>query len=678
VGNADLTDLGPAALAALLRQRRGELGITQSELARRAGVGVRTLRDLERGAVRNPRTASVRQLLAALTQPAPEACSALRIGVLGPLVVERDGRQLPLGDTREARLLGQLALSANRPLSLARAADALWTGRLPASHAELVNRYVRRLRVLCGPELRLSIVARGVYQLDVDAEQLDLLRFGRLTAQARTDHEAGDPEAAYNAYQRALDCWRGPVLACHEQTGLVADALSRQRLTATLAFADVGRLLGRHEQTIARLEAVREDEPLHEGLHARLMTALAGNGQQAAALELFEDLSTRLSTELGIEPGPELRAAQLTVLRQEVAPRTAVAGHNFLPRDLPDFVGRDTELDRLAAALLTTGGNAVHALSGMAGVGKTALAVRLGHRLAAWFPDGQLFVDLHTHNSRHAPLTAQAALHTLLRQLGIDSDRIPGRLDESAALWRSLLVGRKILVVLDDVADAAQVRPLLPGGGTDCRFVITSRSHLTSLDAVGVTPLDVLPDAMAADLFATVAGAHRVAGHDEEVREIAARCGFLPLALRIAAARLRDRPLWTVEHLLSLLRDEHRRLPALSAGDRGVGAALTSSYRRLSPAHQRLYRLLGDFPGVDIVPAAEGMARLLEDLVDMNLVSQPTLGRYRLHDLVRDHARETARARPARRRRPTVDHLCAFDRQATDACDLTSPPVLSP
>ncbi|AHH97558.1 AfsR/SARP family transcriptional regulator [Kutzneria albida] len=565
--------------------------------------------------------------------------------MLGPLVVEYDGQVLSLGDTREARLLGLLALSANRPLSLASVADALWTGRPPASHGELVNRYVRRLRLLCGPELRLSAVGRGVYQLDLAPEQLDLLQFGRLTAQARADYEAGDLEAAYDTYQQALDCWRGPVLAGHEQTGPVVDVLSRQRLSATLALADVGRLLGRHEQTIVRLEAVREDEPLHEGLHARLMTALAG------ALKLYENLSTRLSAELGIEPGPELRAAQLTVLRQEVSPRDAPAGHNFLPRDVHDFVGRDMETDQLVERLLTTSGNGVHALSGMAGIGKTTLAVRLGHRLGEWFPDGQLFVDLRTH-SKHAPLTAQAAL---LRQLGVNGHRIPDRLDESAALWRSLLVGRSILVVLDDVADAAQVRPLLPGGGADCRLLITSRSHLTSLDAVGMTPLGVLSGPEAVDLFARVAGKRRLAGHAHEVHEIAALCGFLPLALRIAASRFRDRPLWTVEHLLSLLRDDHRRLPALSAGDRSVGNALTLSYRRLSPEHKRLYRLLGDFPGVDIAPAAiadagiERTTRLLEDLVDVNLLGQPALGRYRFHDLVRDHARETARSKPARR-----------------------------
>ncbi|HTI24465.1 MAG TPA: BTAD domain-containing putative transcriptional regulator [Kutzneria sp.] len=678
-------DLSPAALSALLRQRRNELGITQSELARRAGVGVRTLRYLEQGTVRKPRTASVRQLLAALATPTPKAAvPALWIGVLGPLVVERDGQPVALGDTQEARLLGLLALTANRPLSLAGAADVLWAGRPPASHADLVNRCVRRLRGLCGPALRLTAVGRGVYQLDADSDQLDVLRFGELSVEAR---DAGDPEAAYDAYHRALACWRGPVLAGHDQVtwGPVADALARQRLFATLAFADVGCRLGRYEQTIAQLEVVRGDEPLHEGLHARLMTALAGNGQQAAALELFDDLSKQLSAELGIEPGPEIRAAQLTVLRQEVPTptREVPAGRNFLPRDVHDFIGRAAEIDHLAETLLTVRGPGVHALTGMAGIGKTTLSVHLGHRLAPWFPDGQLFVDLHTHSGKHAPLTAQAALDALLRQLGVDGHRIPDRLDESAALWRSLLVGRSILVVLDDVADAAQVRPLLPGGGTNCQFLITSRSHLTSLDDVAVVALDVLPDREAVDLFAGVAGPKRVAGHDDQVREVTRLCGFLPLAIRIAAARLRDRPLWTIEHLLSLLRDEHRRLPALSAGDRSVGAALTLSYRQLCPAQQRLFRLLGDFPGIDFAPAAVGAitdtgreeaASLLEELVDVNLLAQPALDRYGFHDLVRDHARETCHTEPADLRRAAINRTFGFYlHTAARAADLLEP-----
>ncbi len=677
-------DVDPAALSAQVRRRRGELGITQSELARRAGIGVRTLRDLEQGIVRNPRTASVRQLLAALAEPAPRA---LRIGVLGPLTVECDGRPLALGDTREASLLGLLALTANRPLALADVVEALWDGRPPASHMGLVNRYVRRLRQALGPAVRLATVRRGVYQLDLDPNQLDLLQFDELTAQARAAHDAGELDVAHDRYGRALACWRGSVLAGHDQMawGPVAAAVSRRRLSATLAFADVGQLLGRHEQSITQLEAVRADEPLHEGLHARLMTALTGSGHQAAALELFDDLAARLAAELGVKPGPEIRAAQLTVLRQEIPAVSPVrtAGRNFLPRDVPDFVGRAGEIDRLADTLRTASGPGVQVLCGMAGIGKTALAVRLGHRLADGFPDGQLFVDLHTHSGRHAPLTARAALDALLRQLGVNGHRIPDGIDDSAALWRSLLVGRTVLVVLDDVADANQVRALLPGGGTNCQFLITSRNHLTSLDAVGILSVDVLSDAEAADLFARVAGARRVGGQDAQVREVCRLCGFLPLAIRIAAARLRDRPLWTINHLLSLLRDEHRRLPALSAGDRSVGTALTLSYRQLTPTQQRLFRLLGDFPGIDVAPGAvaaitgsgtEETTRVLEDLVDVNLLVQPALHRYGFHDLVRDHARETAKIESTDLRRAATARTYGFYiHTAALAADLLEP-----
>lgn len=675
-------DVSPAALSALLRRRRGELGMTQSELAERAGVGVRTLRDLEQGAVGKPRTASVRQLLAALAEPiASEEGAGLRIGVLGPLLVERDGRAVPAGDTRAARLLGLLALSANRSLSLASAAEALWGSRPPASHGKLVNRYVRQLRQLCGPQLRLSAMGGGLYRLDADPDQLDLLRFSRLTAQARADHEAGDLAAAYDTYRQALACWRGPVLGGYEQTGSIAEALSRQRLTAALAFADIGQQLGRHDHTIAALTALREDEPLHEGLHARLMTALAGDGQQAAALELYDQMADRLSAELSIEPGPDMRAAQLAVLRREEPAHGTTPGHNFLPIDVHDFVGREDEIDEVAEALLAGRGPGVHTLSGMPGIGKTAFAVRVAHRLAEWFPDGQLFVDLHTHSGEHTPLTARAALDALLRQLGVDGHRIPDRLDQSAALWRSLLASRSVLVVLDDVADAAQVRPLLPGGGANCQFLITSRGTMTSLDAVNARRLDVLPAPAAVDLFARVADARRVGAHLDEVHEIAQLCGFLPLAIRIAAARLRDRPSWTVTHLLSLLRDEHRRLPALSAGDRSVGAALTLSYRQLNPAQQRLFRLLGDFPGIDITAAAaaaitgiDEAAELLEDLVDVNLFGQHQPDRYGFHDLVRDHARETGRAEPAERRQQATDRTYAFYlHTAALAADLLEP-----
>ncbi|WP_410643768.1 BTAD domain-containing putative transcriptional regulator [Amycolatopsis sp. lyj-346] len=669
--------------SALLRRRRGELGITQAELARRAGVSVRAVRYLEQGRTRNPRKASIRQLIAALEpQPGAPSGATTRVGVLGPLLVEVRGEQRHLPDTRWARLLGLLALQPNRPVAVDEIVDVLWSGRPPRSHLDLIGGSVRRLRALLHPQLRLAATGRGGYRLEGTAEQFDVLRFDARLGEAES---AGDREGVFRALDEAMACWRGPVLAGHDavhQHAVVA-ALSRRRLSAALAHADAGIALGRHDEVVARLETVRDDEPLHEGLHARLMVALAGSGRQAAALALFDDLHTRLATELGIEPGPEVRAAQLHVLRQEVPAAAPPFGSgNYLPRDVDPFVGRVAETGRLTAA---AGRAAVFGICGMAGVGKTALAVHLGHRFAGRFPDGQLFADLHAHGPDGA-LPPEAALDSLLRQLGVDGARIPDRLDQRAALWRSLLAGRTALVVLDDAADAAQVRPLLPGGPGSL-VLITSRARLSSIDAVTTVSLDVLAPAEAAQLLTRVAGAdlssggsgwesprpgaeprfhHRRTEHDPAVAELARLCGHLPLALRIAAARLRDRPLWTVAHLAGLLRDEHRRLAELSTGDRSVGAAFTLSYRQLTEPQQRLFRLLGEFPGTDFdAGAAAAIAgrepreteRLLEELVDVHLLSQPALGRYRFHDLIRDHARATGRAGPATAREAAATRM---------------------
>ncbi|MET8850134.1 BTAD domain-containing putative transcriptional regulator [Amycolatopsis sp. NPDC004625] len=676
--------------AALLRRRRAELGLTQAELARRAGVSVRAVRYLEQGRIRTPRTASVRQLVAALEpEPGEPDWATTRVGVLGPLLVETRGEQQHLGDTRWARLLGLLALQPNRPVGVDDIVEALWGSRPPRSHLDLIGSSVRRLRALLHPQLRLAATGHGGYRLEGAPEQLDVLRFDALVEEARA---TGDRERAFHALREAMACWRGPVLAghgaLHHHAGVAA--LSRRRLSAALAFADAGITLGRHEEVVAQLENVRDDEPMHEGLHARLMVALAGSGRQADALALFDDLHRRLATELGIEPGPEVRAAQLHVLRQEVpAAAQPFGSSNYLPRDVDHFVGRAAETVRLTDA---AGRSAVYGICGMAGVGKTALAVHLGHRFADRFPDGQLFADLHAHGAE-GPLAPAAALDSLLRQLGVDGARIPERLDQRAALWRSLLVGRNALVVLDDAADAAQVRPLLPGGPGSL-VLITSRTRLTSIDTVTTLSLDVLAPAEAAQLLTRVAGPDRTTGRDRAVGEIAVLCGHLPLALRIAAARLRDRPQWTVGHLAGLLRDEHRRLAELSTGDRGVGAAFTLSYRQLTEPQQRLFRLLGEFPGtdVDVLAAAaiaggdpRGTERLLEDLVDVHLLAQPALGRYRFHDLIRDHARATGRAGAAAPREAAADRM--FDYylhvagQAADVLEPTRkrfPPAGSP
>ncbi|MGW4058285.1 BTAD domain-containing putative transcriptional regulator [Amycolatopsis sp. NPDC004747] len=678
--------------SALLRRRRGELGITQAELARRAGVSVRAVRYLEQGRTRNPRKASIRQLVAALEpRPGAPAGATTRVGVLGPLLLEAHGRQQHLGNTRWARLLGLLALQPNRPVAVDDIVEVLWGGRPPRSHLDLIGSAVRRLRALLHPQLRLEATGHGGYRLEGAPEQLDVLRFDARLDEAKAARAVGDVEGAFRALDEAMGCWRGPVLAGHDalQQHTTVAALSRRRLSAALAHADAGIALGRHDEVVAQLETVRDDEPLHEGLHARLMVALAGSGQQAAALALFDALHARLASELGIEPGPEVRAAQLHVLRQEVpAAARPFGSSNYLPRDVDHFVGRAAETVRLAGA---AGRAAVYGLCGMAGVGKTALAVHLGHRFADRFPDGQLFADLHAHGS-DGPLAPEAALDSLLRQLGVDGARIPERLDQRAALWRSLLVGRNALVVLDDAADAAQVRPLLPGGPGSL-VLITSRARLTSIDAVTTLSLDVLAPAEAAQLITRVAGEDRT-GNDPAVGEIARLCGYLPLALRIAAARLRDRPLWTVTYLACLLRDEHRRLAELSTGDRGVGAAFTLSYRQLTEPQQRLFRLLGEFPGTDVDAFAAAAItgrepreteRLLEELVDVHLLAQPALGRYRFHDLIRDHARATALAGPAAAREAAAsrmfDYYLHVAGRAADVLEPTRkrfPPAGSP
>ncbi|WP_410671414.1 BTAD domain-containing putative transcriptional regulator [Amycolatopsis sp. cmx-4-68] len=671
---------GSESFSGLLRRRRTELGITQAELARRAGVSVRAVRYLEQGRVRSPREASVRQLVAAL-EPGPGKAPGTRVGVLGPLLVEAGGAQQHLGDTRWARLLALLALHPNRPVAGDDIADVLWGSRPPRSHLDLIGSSVRRLRTLLHPQLRLTATGRGGYRLEAAPDQLDVLRFDALLEEARAGEAAGDRESVFRALDAAMACWRGPALAGHEalHSHPAVAALSRRRLSAALAHADAGVALGRYDEVVAQLENLRGDEPLHEGLHARLMVALAGSGRQAAALALFDDLHTRLATELGIEPGPEVRAAQLHVLRQEVPTAAGPFGSgNYLPRDVDHFVGRAAETVRLADA---AGGAVVYGICGMAGVGKTALAVHLGHRFADRFPDGQLFADLHAHGSG-GPLAPKDALDSLLRQLGVDGARIPERLDQRAALWRSMLVGRAALVVLDDAADAAQVRPLLPGG-PGCLVLITSRARLTSIDAVTTLPLDVLAPAEAAQLLTRVAGPDRTTGPDDAIGEVTRLCGYLPLAVRIAAARLRDRPSWTVAHLAGRLRDKHRRLSELSIGDRGVGAVFTLAYRQLTAPQQRLFRLLGEFPGTDVdaftAAAIAGREpreaeRLLEELVDVHLLSQPALGRYRFHDLIRDHARATGLAGPAASREAAVSRM--FDyylHVAGEAADVLEP-----
>ncbi|MER7706392.1 tetratricopeptide repeat protein [Kitasatospora sp. NPDC097605] len=399
----------------------------------------------------------------------------------------------------------------------------------------------------------------------------------------------------------------------------------------------------------------------------------------------------RLATALGLDPADRDRL--LSAARGEPEPRPGGEPADpvvprLLPYAVPDFTGRRGEVDRLLALAAGPGGArarplVISAIDGMAGVGKTALAVHVGHTLAARFPDGQLFVDLRGFTPGQRPLEPGAALANLLRAVGVSESALPSRTEERAQLWRSRAAGKRYLVVLDNAVDAGQVRPLIPGGPR-CLVLVTSRRRLAGLDgAVGVS-LDVLDHGEAVELFARVAGPDRVAGHAAAVDEIVARCGRLPLALRIAAARLAHHPAWTPVELLQRIRRPQRLWTELSHHDRSVAAAFVESYHSLTPARRRAFRLAVLHPGEDLTPHAlaalvdaplDEAEELLEALHDHHLLIEHTAFRYTFHDLLRTFAGALlTREEPEPLRRAALLRLFDHYRHgAASAMDLLAP-----
>ncbi|HYH32553.1 MAG TPA: tetratricopeptide repeat protein [Pseudonocardia sp.] len=436
------------------------------------------------------------------------------------------------------------------------------------------------------------------------------------------------------------------------------------RERALLTQEQLAERAGVSARTLRRLEAGEAGRPQTSTL--RLL---------AGALGLSEAEQATLTAARGT---PDAAAGP-----SEIAPPPPDDVPHQLPAPPPGFTGRVAELadlDRVQDATAVV----ITAIDGMAGIGKTALAVHAAHRLAGHFPDGQLFLDLHGHTEGVAPVAPAEAVERVLRTLGVSGPQIPEELDDRAALYRSRLAGRKVLVLLDNAAEETQVVPLLPGT-PGCLVLVTSRRRLAGLDHTQTLSLDVLPLADATALFARSAGEHRVRGVPPgQVDEVVELCGRLPLAIRIAAARLRSRPVWTPAHLVDRLRDHHHRLTELGAGRRSVAAALDLSYRHLSPRLQRAYRLLGLHPGADLdTHAAAALidadsrdaGRAIEHLVDAHLLQEPTAGRFRFHDLVRDHAvAAAARHEPGPARQAAVTRLLDHYRHtASVAMDLAHP-----
>ncbi|MCX4986051.1 BTAD domain-containing putative transcriptional regulator [Streptomyces sp. NBC_00572] len=585
----------------------------------------------------------------------------MRFTILGPVEALAPGPESPGLAPRHRAVLAYLLLHAGVAISTDRLIEAMW-GPLPpdSARAQIQTTIAAIRRMLRASEADRMLATRPAgYVITPEPGQLDLDDFTALIVKAPDTPD--DPRGTVDQIRRALALWRGEPLAditAHYVQGARA-RLNGQRLTAVERLADLELSLGRHDELIDELTAHAAAHPLRERLCCQLMLALHRAGRQPDALHVARTFRSTIAEEQGLDPGHAFSKLEQDILRDAPdlrAPATAPTkpqGINFLPYDVPDFTGREDELDGLTRQWENNSGGVVtiSAIDGMAGVGKTTLAVHAAHRLADQFPDGQLFVDLQAHTAGQTPLDPGAALEILLGQLGVPAQHIPASVTDRSALWRSELSGRRVLAVLDNALGTDQIRPLLPGASR-ALLLVTSRRRLTDLDGAHALSVDVLPAADAVELFTAIVG-ERAEAEPLAVLDVLQLCGFLPLAVRIAAARLRHRPRWTVVYLADRLRDQRRRLAELATSERGVAAAFTLSYEQLTPDQQRMFRLLGLQPGRDISPEAaaalaglppEEAEMLLEDLLDAHVLIQYQPGRYTLHDLLREHALATAAA----------------------------------
>ncbi|SNY25026.1 AfsR/SARP family transcriptional regulator [Paractinoplanes atraurantiacus] len=560
---------------------------------------------------------------------------------------------MAMGPPKQAVVLTALLLDANRPLSTEVLVERVWGTEAPGHAPRTLHTYVSRIRQLLEPAggpIRLHRHRSGGYLLELPEESLDLHDFRQLVTQA-TELDRADPKRVV-LLREALTLWRGQPLA-----GLPGDWATRartllidERIDATVHWADAEIRTGNPAAAIGPLTELAEQHPLVEPLAAALIRTLAAAGRTAKAVNQFLSVRRRLVDELGVEPGAELRAAHRDVVRQTPEPDEIIPAQ--LPLDVPDFVGRDAEQQRLHDLART----AVIVISGTAGVGKSALVVHWSHRVRRRFPDGQLYLDLLGFDPGGTALSAVDALRSLLISLGVPAARIPAELNARSALYRSVLADRRVLVVLDNAAHERDVRPLLPGA-PNCLVVVTSRSQLPGLVAAeGARPMELglLPSAPARELLSRRLGARRVAAEPAAVDRIIAACARLPLALTVTAARALQQPGQPLSRLAEQLHAVRQSLDAFAGNDEAtdVRAVLSWSYRALTPEAARLFRLLGLHPGPDVsLPAVAALLgepievaeRQLRVLTRASLLSEHRPDRYLLHDLLRTYAGELMR-----------------------------------
>jgi len=607
---------------------------------------------------------------------------------LGPIEVWSAGQRQDLGPARARCILAILLLTPRTIVPAEALIDRLWDTRPPPKARESLSVYIARLRAslrqAVGDNVRLVGRARG-YVLEVDPEVVDVHQFRRLRRQADAVAASGDYGHAAALLRGADALWRGEALAGirGDWVARMRDGLEEERRAAILERVGCELAQGRHADLVGELRRLLAQYPLDETLVAHQMTALYASGRPADALSLYRETRHRLVDEQGTEPGPALSELHQRILGRDpglavrASPQRPVpaAPPDTLPPEAAEFVGRREELAMLTGEHGNIPGIAV--IEGMPGVGKTALAVRAARLISGNYPDGTLYLDLHSGDPGRPALNPAEALHRLLRMMSVPATQIPDATGDRIALWRAQLSRRRAIVILDDVARPDQIRALLPAPGR-CLLLITTRRRLANVGDVRTLTLDVLAAGDAITLFRQIAGEDRTREADQ-VAEAVRLCGRLPLAIQLTASRVAQDPQLSLTDLIEELSQSPARLGGTGAAGPEVMSAFDLSYQALEPEHQRCFRRLGASPCASVsLQAAAALngctlaeaEKALVTLLDYHLVSRAPDGQFHFHDLIRGYAAvRAARDDPEAELRQAIGRLLDYYLHAADHAD---------